>query len=160
LVGAQKGGTGVAGTVYEVADAVQSDALFGQSTELALMCRKAFETGALLGQGPKVFACPVAESAGVQNVKTITVTGTATADGSATVRIAGRTIPVGIRSGDLQNTIATAIANAAKTIAELLPVIVTVATNVVTLTHTTKGINGVDIVVTADAAPVAGVTLA
>lgn len=158
LIGAIKGGTGVAGTVYEVNDADQSDALFGTSTELSLMCRTGYATGALLGQGPKMFACGVAESGGNANVKTITVTGPATADGNAYVTIAGRRIAVGIRVGDVQNNIATAIANTLKTYAELLPVIVTVATNVVTLTHATKGVNGADVVVTTET--VAGVGLA
>jgi phage tail sheath gpL-like len=103
---------------------------------------------------------PLAEpGAGTANVKTITSTGTATADGNAIVRVAGRTFSVGIRSGDVQNTIATAVSNALKTNLENLPVTVSVATNVVTLTHVTKGVNGLDISVTVDQ-NVAGNTLA
>jgi phage tail sheath gpL-like len=151
LIGAKtSAGTGVAGTVYEISDAPQADGLFGVGSELALMCRKAFETGAKLQRGPKVFAVPVAESAGVANVKTITGTGAATADGNIIVRVAGRTFTIGVRSGDSANTIATAISNGLKTNAENLPVVVTVATNVVTLTHATKGVNGIDVVVTVE----------
>lgn len=153
-------GTAVAGTVYEVVDVIQTDALFGIGSELALMCRKAFETAAKLGKGPKVFAVAIAEpGAGTANVKTITVTGTATADGNHIVRVAGRTITIGVRSGDAQNTVATAISNALKAVAENLPVVITVATNVVTLTHATKGVNGVDVAVSVEQ-QVAGSALA
>lgn len=140
----------VVNTVYEVADATQTDALFGISSELALMCRMAFATGARLGQGPKIFAVPIAESAGVANVKTLTVTGTATAAGNHIIRVAGRTFSVGVSVGDVQNTVATAISNALKTNAENLPVLVSVAANVVTLTHATKGVNGVDVALSVD----------
>lgn len=144
-------GTATAATVYEISDSGQSDALFGESSELALMCRKALQTGARLQFGPRVYAVGIAEpGGGTANVKTITSTGTATADGNAIVRVAGRTVSVGIRTGDVQNTIATAVSNALKTIQADLPVIVSVATNVVTLTHATKGINGTDIAVSVE----------
>lgn len=144
-------GTAVAGTIYEISDAVQTDTLFGVGSELALMCRKAFETGARLGRGPRLFAVAMAEpGVGAANVKTITPVGTATADGTIIVTLAGRRVYVGVRSGDVQNTIATAISNALLTIAEDLPVTVTVATNVVTLTHKTKGENGADVILTVD----------
>ncbi len=161
LIGAMSSaGTATAATVYEVADQGQSDGLFGVSSELALMCRKAFDTGARLQKGPRVYAVAVAEpGGGTANVQTITVTGTATADGNAIIRVAGRTATVGIRTGDTQNTVATAISNALKTIQATLPVTVTVATNVVTLTHPTKGINGVDVAVSISQA-VAGSSLA
>lgn len=139
-------GTAVAGTVYEVLDSGQTDGLFGESGELALMCRKAMETSAMLGKGPRVYAVPVAEpGGGTANVKTITVTGTATADGVALITVAGRVVPVGIKTGDIQNTVASSISSALNTIKDRLPVIVTVATNVVTLTHATKGVTGADV---------------
>lgn len=153
LVGciATTGATAVAGTVYEVVDAGQTDALFGASGELSLMARKAMETGAKLLKGPRVYAVGVAEpGVGVANVQTITITGTATADGVKIFRVAGRTFAVGVRTGDVQNTIATAIANALKARQAELPVLVSVATNVVTLTHASKGENGGDVVVTVD----------
>ncbi len=147
LIGAMltAGATAVAGTVYEIPDPQTSDTLFGMGSELALGCRKAFLTARNLGKGPKIFAVPVAESAGVANVQTITSAGAATGDGNAIISIAGRLVTVGIRSGDSANTIGTAVANAIKALAENLPVIATVATPVVTLTHPTKGINGVDV---------------
>lgn len=152
LIGAAKGGTATAGVVYDMAGLTQGDgdALFGTSTELALMHRQAIASASFHGAGPRVFCVPIAESAGVANVQTITGTGAATADGNIIVRVAGRTFVVGVRNGDSANTIAAAISNALKARQAELPVTVSVATNVVTLTHPTKGINGVDVKVTVD----------
>lgn len=154
LIGAMRstGATATAGTVYDMTGLTpqDGDALFGVSGELAQMHRQSIATASLLGAGPRVFCVPVAESAGVANVQTITCVGTATTDGNQVVRVAGRTFIVGVRNGDSQNTNAAAIANALKARAAELPVLVTVATNVVTLTHATKGVNGVDVKVTVD----------
>lgn len=155
LIGAKltTGATATAGVVYDTTGMTTTDVdnLFGQSSELALMRRQADACARLFQAGPRVFCVAVAESAGVANVQTITCVGTATTDGNQTFRIAGRTFIVGVRNGDSQNTNASAIANAFKARAAELPVIVTVATNVVTLTHATKGVNGVDVKVTCDA---------
>lgn len=161
LIGTMRAtGTAVAGTVYEIADPGQADGLFGESSELAINCRKAFETGRRLLFGPKIFAVAVAEpGGGTANVQTITVTGSATADGNAIISVAGRVFVVGIRSGNAQNTVAAAISDALKTRQADLPVLVSVAANVVTLTHPHKGVNGVDVKVTIDQA-VAGSALA
>lgn len=150
LIGAGKGGTAVNGQVYEIADAGQTDALFGLGTELSLMCRMAYACSGLLRRGPRVFAVQIAESAGLASVNTYTVTGPATADGPVSGAVAGRKWSVGVRSGDAQNTIATAIANALKAQLANLPVDVSVAANVITLTHRTKGVNGQDVKVTVD----------
>lgn len=154
LIGAKTttGATATAGVVYDMTGLTQSDgdALFGASSELALMHRQSITCARFFGAGPRVFCVPVAESGGVANVQTITGTGAATADGNIIVRVAGRTFSVGVRNGDSANTIATSISNALKARQVELPVIVTVATNVVTLTHATKGINGVDVKVTVD----------
>lgn len=75
---------------------------------------------------------------------TLTVTGTATENGSIFLYIAGRRIVVPVISGDVQNTIATNIsaAIAASEFATELPVTAGVATNVVTLTARNKGTLG------------------
>ena len=153
------GATGVAGTIYEVADATQTDGLFGVGSELALMCRMAFACSAFLQKGPRVYACPIAAPAGTATTQTITVTGAATADGNAQVTIAGRTIVFGIRNGDVANTIAAALQSGANLISQSLPVAPTVAANVVTLTHRTNGVNGNDVRVAA-VQTVPGVTIA
>lgn len=151
LIGAQSStATATANTIYDVTGLTpaQTDAMFGQSSEIALMRRQSILCANTFGQGPRVICVPIAESAGVKNVQTITSTGAATASGNVIVAVAGRTVSVGVSSGDTQNTIAAAIASALNAIAATLPVIVTVATNVVTLTHATKGVNGIDVVVT------------
>lgn len=154
LIGAKltTGATATVNTVYDVTGLTNSDtdAMFGISSELALMKREADACSRLFGAGPRVFCVPIAESAGVANVQTITGTGAATTDGNIIIRVAGRTFVVGVRNGDSANTIATAISNKMKERQNELPVIVSVATNVVTLTHATKGINGVDVKVTVD----------
>ena len=142
-------GTATAGTVYPVEDPAVTDALFGVRGELSLMCRMAYKCAQLFGRGPIVKAVAVAEpGGGVANVKTLTAVGTATTDSDFVFRVAGRTISVGIRSGTLQNAFATAINSELSRLASDLPVANSVATNVVTLTHPTKGINGTDIKVT------------
>jgi phage tail sheath gpL-like len=152
LIGAKltTGATATAGVVYDMTGltATDGDALFGISSELALMHRQSIASASLHGAGPRVFCVPVAESVGVANVQTITCVGTATVDGNQTIVVAGRVFIVGVPSGTTQNNNAAAISNALKARAAELPVIVTVATNVVTLTHATKGINGVDVKVT------------
>lgn len=151
-------GTAVVGTIYDATNAADTDTLGGPSSGGALMARKAYECSTFFGRGPRVKITFVAEpGGGVANVQTITVVGTATGDGNIVVRVAGRTFAVGVRSGTLQNAIAAAIAATLQTKQEQLPVIVTVATNVVTLTHATKGITGVDVKVTIEQ-QVAGVT--
>lgn len=154
LIGAKltAGATATAGVVYDTTGLTNADtdAMFGVSSELALMKRQADACSKLFGAGPRVFCVPIAESAGVANVQTITCVGTATTDGNQIVKVAGRVFTVGVRNGDSQNTNAAAISNALKARQNELPVIVSVATNVVTLTHATKGINGVDVKVTVD----------
>lgn len=148
LIGAKSAtGTATANQVYEATDAATTDALFGLGSELALMCRKAYECSTMFGQGPRVFAVPVAESTGVKHARDIVATGTATADGNAIIRIAGRTFVVGIRAGNTQTTVAAAINAAINANLQNLPVVPSVSSQIVTLTHVTKGINGVDIAV-------------
>ena len=75
---------------------------------------------------------------------TITVTGTATENGSVFLYIAGRRIVVPVVSGDVQNTIAASIntAIAASEFASELPVTAGVVANVVTLTARNGGTQG------------------
>lgn len=150
LIGAAKGGTATAGTVYDMTGltAADGDALFGTSTELAMMHRQAILCANTFQAGPRVYCVPIAESAGVANVQTITCVGTTTAGGNLIVKVAGRVFSVGLNLGDVQNTVASKIAAELQKRQAELPVTVTVATNVVTLTHPTKGINGVDVKVT------------
>lgn len=158
LIGILKGGTAVAGTIYPIDDAQQTDALFGVGTELALMCRMAFATGALLGQGPQLYACGVTEPVGAARTQTWTVTGPATASGNVVLRIAGRTITIGVSSGDSANTIAAAISTAINAQKINLPVTCTAALAVATTTFATTGVVGNDVIYEVVSAPT-GVTV-
>lgn len=144
------GGTGVVGQVYEVSDAAVTDVLAGASSEGAMMARQALLCRVLFGRGPRVVMTFITAPAGVANVQLITCVGAATADGNQIFRVAGRTFVVGVRTGDSANTIAAAISNKLKERQAELPVIVSVATNVVTLTHPHAGVNGKDVIVTCD----------
>jgi phage tail sheath gpL-like len=153
LIGAQRStATATVNTVTDLSNltTTQVDALYGQSSEAALMFRQAIACANLFQRGPRVFGVGIAESAGVANVKTATVVGTATADGNLLMRISGRPITVGVATGTTQNTIAAAINSAALAIAATIPVLPTVATNVVTFTHATKGVNGIDVQIVVD----------
>lgn len=142
-------GTAVVGTVYDATNATDTDALAGASSSGALMARQAYACSAFFGRGPRVKITFVAEpGGGTASVYTITLTGTATADSNLVTRVAGRTFAVGIANGTLQNNAAIATANELKKRQEQLPVIVSVAANVVTLTVPTKGVNGQDVKIT------------
>jgi phage tail sheath gpL-like len=158
LIGTQKGGTAVANNIQQINDPVETDALFGAGSQLGLMCRMAFATAGLLGQGPQFFAAGVAEpGAGVQHVHTFTITGPATASGNMVQRIAGRTITVGVAAGDSATTMATALNTAINALKTTLPVTSTVLAGVVTCTHVVKGVGGQDVIYEALGVP-AGVT--
>lgn len=158
LIGTMKGGTAVAGTIYQVNDPQETDALFGVGTQLAMMCRKAFETCGFLGQGPAIYATGLAEpGGGAAHTQTFTITGPATASGSLVVRIAGRTLNIGVASGDTATTIATALSAAIGALKVFLPLTAAPAAGVVTTTHVVKGVGGNDVVFEVISVP-AGVT--
>lgn len=152
LVGAKSAaGTWTAGQVYDVLDSTSTDGGSGQSSELAVMCRQGMACTRLFQRGPRIVAVPLTEpGGGTANVQLITNVGSATTDGNQIITIAGRQFVVPVRNGNSVSTIAAAQADAFKAAAADLPVIVTVAAGVVTLTHPTKGENGGDVVVTVD----------
>lgn len=76
--------------------------------------------------------------------KTITVTGTATADGEIALYVGGDRVTITVTSGDAQNTVASAIDTALTADTEL-PVTSGVASNVVTATLKSKGAAGEDL---------------
>jgi phage tail sheath gpL-like len=158
LIGVAKGGTSVAGTVYQIDDINQVEGLFGVGSELTLMCKMAFSTCALFGKGPVILACPVAENAaGTAGIFTLTIAGTATETSNLVVRIAGRTITIPVLLGDVAATVATNAniqINAAK---NNLPLTSTVAAAVVTATMNIKGDWGSDVKTTVVTQP-AGIT--
>jgi phage tail sheath gpL-like len=95
-----------------------------------------------LGVGIKLWLVPLAApGGGTANTRTLTVTGTATANGDLVIRIAGRTIRVPVKSGDVLGTVATSIKAAADQYLSDLPYTFGVSSGVVTATATHAGVN-------------------
>lgn len=151
--------------IFSIAD---SDAYFGAGSEIAIMNRASFKAAALYKTSPEIWAIPIADpGGGVKATKTFTFNGTATASGNISLLFAGRPVLVGVKVGDVQNTIATNAQKAFAAIANNLPAVFTVATNVATGTAINAGVNGNDMtasvvssvtgVTVAVASPVAGV---
>lgn len=145
MIGSQKGGTAVAGQIYQIFDPVQSDALFGLGSQLALMCRMAFACGSQLGAGPNLFAMGVVEPTGAQHTQTFTFGGAATVSDNFIARIAGRYFTVGVSAGDAAATVATAFLNAINAALNNLPLTAAVAAAVLTTTAVSKGVGGNDV---------------
>lgn len=162
-------GTATTETPVQVFDLVDAATKCGRSSELYLMVAKAFEQGTLnkisgrAGAGmPEVWICPIAPLSGggaAAAAETFTVTVATALAGTLVVRIAGRTIYVGVSAGDAQNDIATALKNAIVAAASDLPGTATVSTNVVTFTNGTTGTNGNDVAFEVVSAP-SGVSVA
>lgn len=152
--------------VFDLSDAITK---CGVGSELHLMAAKAFEQGRLNqasgrpGAGtPEVWICPIAALSGggaAAAAQTLTVTASSAQAGTLVVRIAGRTIYVGVSALDAQNTIATALKNAIAAAAADLPGTAAVSTNVVTFTAPTTGTNGNDVAFEVVSAP-SGVAVA
>jgi phage tail sheath gpL-like len=146
-------------TPTQIGDADDADEKAGKGSTLALMLRKMLDQSALMGGSPEIWACRVTAPAGVPAQNTITVTGPATASGTLAVRVAGRTLYVGVSAGDSANTVAAAIKAQWDLNASNLPGTAAVTTNVVTTTAAAPGVNGNDAVFATETG-VAGVGLA
>lgn len=142
-------GTATASVPVQIFDENDADTKLGKGSEAALMARVAFAQARRSGSQPQIWACPITapSSASAAATQTITTTVTTALAGNVVLRIAGRTLSIGVSAGDAQNTIAAAIEAAIDTAAAEgnLPVTASVATNVVTCTHVTHGVNGNDV---------------
>lgn len=138
-------GTAAALTIAPVGSASQAMALFGRGSQLARMAAAYF-----LADGfSEVHAIALDDAGGATKATgTLTLTGPATAAGTAALWIAGERIPVGVASGDTAAAIATSVV-AAITARPDLPVTAAVGgapnQHVVTLTARNGGTNGNDI---------------
>lgn len=135
-------GTVSAGVPTLITSKAQAIDAFGKGSNLAHM----FDTLISNNDFTTKYAIALDDNgAGAQAAGTLTVTGSATENGTITLYIAGIKVEVLVTSGDAQNTIAAAI-NTALGVSTLdLPVTSGVATNVVTLTARHKGEIGNDI---------------
>lgn len=138
-------GSATAGTIYAVSEESKADSLFGQGSELALMCKWALKGFRAYGKSANLYAIGITPVVSAAAVETLTTTGTASASGDLVIRIAGRTIRTGVTSGDVQNTITAALEAAIDAEVANLPVTAGSATNVVTCTHVDHGVNGNDV---------------
>lgn len=148
LIGIQTAANVAAHSVNRILTPEGADALFGVGSELALMCRAAFDLGGIRGQLPEIYGIPLAAPSGgleAAAVSTITVTGAATVAEDLVVRIAGRSIRVGVTPDSSTEDIAAAIKGEVDAQTQRMPVTAAVATNVVTCTHRSPGVNGNDV---------------
>jgi phage tail sheath gpL-like len=154
LIGTMRStGTATAGVVYDVTGFTNEavDALFGQSSEIATMYRMCSACATLFQRGPRLYAVGLAEpGGGTANIQTLTLTGNASTDGPWQITIAGRTFKASAKTGDTPTTQATNMVAIIAAVAATLPVLVTSAAGVISITHPTKGVNGADIKVTID----------
>lgn len=128
-------GLAAANTLIRITSAAQADAQFGEGSMLAGMVRAAMATDTYT----ELQVLPLADpGVGVAAAATLTFTGPATASGTIELMIAGRSVSVGVISGDTATAIATATV-AAVTAAADMPVTATSAAGVVTLTSRHKG---------------------
>lgn len=134
-------GTAVAEELVRVTSAAQADTLFGAGSMLAGMVRAALAQDSYT----ELQCLPLTDNvAGVAATGTLTFTGPATASGTVRLMIAGRSVDVGVDSGDEAAALATSAA-AAITAAADLPVTAAANLGVVTVTARHKGEAGNDI---------------
>ena len=131
-------GSGVANTVYRVTSADDVIPLAGRGSMLHRQAIAWFKSNTITEVWIAILSD---DGAGVAAVGTITVTGPATAAGTISLYMGGELVTVAVASGDVQDTIATAIGAAINANADL-PVTASVATNVVTVTARHKGLSG------------------
>ena len=158
-------GTATADEFVQVFDELTSDAAFGKGSELALMVRKAFETGRRLGFQPEIWACPVAAPGGgtAAVFKITTSAGTAAAGGDIEFRIGEATFRAGVSAGDDQDAVALAIKAAIDAKLEQVPVTAAINgsnANEVDLTFNYASENGSDLKVLIDDVGLTGLTVA
>lgn len=142
LVGLRRStGTIAAEVVTPITAASQGALYFGHGSQLAQM----IEAFVAVNENAELYAVALNEdAAGVKATNTITVTGTATEDGTINLVAGGRKVAVAVANGDGQNTIASAIKAAFDEDVDL-PFAAGVASNVVTNTARHKGEYGNDL---------------
>lgn len=121
-----------------------ADALFGQGSELALMCRAVFDQH----KRPSLYACPVAEGgSAVKATATLLFAGTVTTAGVVRLVVAGRRMAeVAVAVGDAASTVATNVAHAINR-ASGAPFSATVSVATVTLAAKQGGTRGNNLVI-------------
>lgn len=142
----QKTSAGIAEalTVQSFRSADEARKLFGAGSMLHLMAKKFFKNNLV----QQVFAIALEDAVGSSaSTFTLTVDGDATANGEVALYVDGVRVAVGVKLGDAEGTVASAIKTALDKVAPEIGFTASVATNVVTLTAKNKGTiaNGADI---------------
>lgn len=151
-------GTATIETPIQVFDEADADTKSGQGSLGAILCRTAIRQATLSGASPEIWICPIAEpGGGTATQETVTITVTTASAGTLIFTVAGRQVVVGVSAGDGQNAIASAVKSALDAMKSVIPFTASVTNNVVTVTATTKGVNGNDAAFANVQAP-AGVT--
>ncbi|MGB0972352.1 MAG: hypothetical protein ACPGVG_15540 [Mycobacterium sp.] len=158
VIGIQTAASAVSDVPIPTSNPDEAAALFGPGSELSLMIDKVFETGALFGQQPRVWAVPLADPAGSATATPLTIAGLATADGFIRIEIAGVLIDAQVRNGDSASQAAQSLRDAVLASIRRVPVTASEAAGVVTLTNNFNGVHGNDVVVRA-IATVPGLTV-
>jgi phage tail sheath gpL-like len=141
-------------TPIQVFSESDADAKGGVGSLAAVLCRTAIAQAALSGASPELWMCPIAEPGGGTATQwTVTFSNGATA-GTLILSVAGRPVIVGVSQGDPGSTVAAGLKGALDAKRALIPFTASVAGNVVTLAHTTKGQNGNDAALAIVQAPV------
>ncbi len=153
-------GSAAVDEAVQIFDEADSDDKAGKNSILALMARKALETGRLIGIQPEIWISPVADPAGTAATYTITTVGTATASADIIFRVGEVTLRAGISSGDDETAVALAIKAAGDAASEegTLPGTWGVAAGVATFTLANTGVNGNDLAVTTEGIGLSGLT--
>jgi len=160
LIGVQGStATATADEVSQVFDELTADAAYEAGSEVALMIRKALETGRALGVQPEIYAAGIADPGGTAATYTITVSAGTAVAGDIVFRIGEVAFRAGVSTGDDENAVATAIANAVDGKLAQIPVTQGTVANVVTLTLNYTGENGNDLIVQIDDVGLTGMTV-
>jgi phage tail sheath gpL-like len=144
LVGTRVGGTAPVDVPIAISTQAQADDAFGQGSQLARMFTAFFKNNF----AHEVWGLPIAEpGAGVKATGTITVSGTATADGVLYVYIAGQRVAVSVAATDTAAEVAAALSAAINDVDDLPVTAALQATDSpqINLTCRWKGTTGNDI---------------
>lgn len=144
LIGVQTVNKKAPGTLTRILGPEEAEQLHGRS-ELALMARAAFAVGAERGMMPRVYTVPMAETSGPTAAATVTdisITGVPIVTGSLVMRIAGRSLRVGVSPVSTAAQIAEGLGGQLANRASDLPVAGSVQDAKVTCTHNWKGASG------------------
>lgn len=143
LIGAKTAaGAATADMPVIVLDNADAETKFGVGSELAIMCRWAFQALAdAQVRGVTILGVPAAPAAGTARALTFTVTGTASAAGENRAVINGVECVAAVAAGDAQNTSATNLQAAINARTREHGFTATVLANVVTATAESIGVN-------------------